>query len=83
MTKGKRPPRTFNKVDKAKCLAIMGFLSARSLESTMHDPDKARQLLDKALYKRTQEIQKDDGSFKVPAKKQEPEGDHWKKVVKR
>ena len=47
------PPK---KMDKGMALAIMGFPTARPLEQVMSKPDECREMLDKALYKRTQEI---------------------------
>jgi len=47
------PPK---KMDKSVALAVMGFKSTRTLESLMSKPDECREELDKALYKRTQEI---------------------------
>ena len=47
------PPK---KLDKGMALAIMGFANARPLELVMSKPDECREMLDKALYKRTQDI---------------------------
>ena len=47
------PPK---KLDKGMALAIMGFANARPLELVMSKPNECREMLDKALYKRTQVI---------------------------
>lgn len=43
-------------LDKSRALNIMGFTTARPLEACYGKPDKARELLDEALFKKTQEF---------------------------
>ena len=58
------------KLDKSRALAIMGFSTARALESCFGKPDKARELLDEALFKKTQEILHGSSELDLPKKKE-------------
>ena len=49
-------------------LAIMGFATARPLEAVMSKPEECREMLDKALYKRTQDILQNGASLPIPGK---------------
>ena len=57
------PPK---KMDKSMALAIMGFATARPLELLMSKPDECREALDKALYKRTQDILHNPSGLELP-----------------
>ena len=57
------PPK---KLDKGMALAIMGFANARPLELVMSKPDECREMLDKALYKRTQDILQNPNGLELP-----------------
>ena len=56
------------KMDKSTALAIMGFATARPLEAVMSKPEECREMLDKALYKRTQDILQNGASLPIPGK---------------
>ena len=45
-----------SKIDKGRALAIMGFTSARPLDACMGNFEKIRDILDAALFTKTQEI---------------------------
>lgn len=47
-------PKT--KIDKGRALSIMGFGSSRPLDACLGNFQKAREILDEALFKKTQEI---------------------------
>ena len=47
---------SYSKIDKGRALGIMGFKSSRPLDVCVGNTDKIRELLDKALFERTQEI---------------------------
>jgi hypothetical protein len=58
------PPK---KMDKGKALAIMGFGTSRPLDVSLGQPEKIREILDKALFDRTQEML--HGTGKKPDRK--------------
>lgn len=58
-------------LDKSRALAIMGFTTARPLEACFGKPDKARELLDEALFKKTQEILHGGETLDVNPKKKD------------
>ena len=58
------PPK---KMDKGMALAIMGFANARPLELVMSKPEECREVLDKALYKRTQDILHNPNGLELPS----------------
>ena len=63
------PPKAMpkaSKLDKAKSLAMLGFFSSRTLDTCLNDPEKVRKVLDKALYKRSQEIQQGSETLNLP-----------------
>ena len=63
------PPKAIpkaSKLDKAKSLAMLGFFSSRTLDTCLNDPEKVRKVLDKALYKRSQEIQQGAETLNLP-----------------
>ena len=45
-----------SRIDKGRALAIMGFVSSRPLDACLGNFEKAREILDEALFKKTQEI---------------------------
>ena len=47
-------PKT--RIDKGRALGIMGFPSSRPLDACLGNFEKAREILDEALFKKTQEI---------------------------
>ena len=57
------PPK---KLDKGMALAIMGFANARPLELVMSKLDECREMLDKVLYKRTQDILQNPNGLELP-----------------
>ena len=65
----KSAPNPMNrKLDKSRALAIMGFSTARALESCFGKHNKARELLDEALFKKTQEIFQGFSELDLPKK---------------
>ena len=44
------------KMDKGRALSIMGFSTTRPIDAQCGKPDKIREVLDKALFQRTQEM---------------------------
>lgn len=65
----KKPPTPNpRKLDKSRALAILGFATARPLEACFGKPDKAREMLDEALFKKTQEILHGETSLPAPKK---------------
>ena len=58
------------KIDKSRALAIMGFATSRPLDACFGKPDKAREILDEALYIKTQEILHGGVALNVPEKKE-------------
>ena len=44
------------KMDKNRALSIMGFSNARPIDAQVGKPDKIREVLDKALFDRTQQM---------------------------
>lgn len=45
-----------SRIDKGRALAICGFGSSRPLDACLGNFEKARAILDEALFKKTQEI---------------------------
>ena len=45
-----------SRIDKGRALGIMGFPSSRPLDACLGNFEKAREILDEALFKKTQEI---------------------------
>ena len=43
-------------MDKNRALSIMGFANARPIDAQMGKSDKIREVLDKALFDRTQQM---------------------------
>ena len=43
-------------MDRNRALSIMGFANARPIDAHVGKPDKIREVLDKALFDRTQQM---------------------------
>ena len=53
-------------MNRDKALSIMGFPNARRIDAHVGKPDKIREVLDKALFDRTQQMLHGTASIKKP-----------------
>ena len=53
-------------MDRNRALSIMGFANARPIDAHVGKPDKIREVLDKALFDRTQQMMHGTASIKKP-----------------
>ena len=53
-------------MNRDKALSIMGFPNGRKIDAHVGKPDKIREVLDKALFDRTQQMMNGSASIKKP-----------------